>query len=657
MTVKDKFSIPVVDELLDELHGARFFTKLDLTSGYHQVRMFETDIEKTAFRTHHGHYEFLVMPFGLSNAPSTFQSLMNSVFQEVLRKFVLVFFDDILVYSSTWKEHMQHVRQVFELLRLHRLFLKHSKCSFGQQEVGYLGHVISYDGVRVDETKVAAIREWPQPISTRAVRGFLGLSGYYRKFIKDYVVIATPLTNILRKTAFTWGEEAETAFTTLKKALTEAPLLSLPDFGQTFVVECDALGSGIGAVLHQQGRPIAFFSRKLAERHYKLAAYERELIGLSKAVLHWRPYLWGQRFLIRTDHYSLKFLLEQRLSTSPQIHWISKLLGFDFDVEFCSGKTNKVADALSRRDEDNVEKECSVYTIHGSDSGILARLREEVNSQPVLASLRDKIIHGEMPREWSAKDGLIFYKERAYLAADSVLVNEVVAGFHSFAHEGVQKTMDRIRRDFYWKGWKKTIQEFVRTCQVCQQNKWETLKPGGLLQPLRVPTQIWADISMDFVEALPKVLGKTVILVVVDRFSKYAHFIALSHPYTAGSVAQAFFKDIVRLHGIPETIVTDQDKKFRSLFWRELFRLMGTDLCFTTTYRPQSDGQTEIVNRTLEMYLRCLAGDNPRQWLRWLPWVEYCYNTSYHTGLKATPFRLVYGREPPRLLDYTPRKY
>lgn len=173
------------------------------------------------------------------------------------------------------------------------------------------------------------------------------------------------------------------------------------------------------------------------------------------------------------------------------------------------------------------------------------------------------------------------------------------------------------------------------------------------MQPLSVPTKIWADISMDFVEALPKVSGKTVILVVVDRFSKYAHFIALSHPYTAVSVAQAFFRDIVRLHGIPETIVSDRDKVFRSIFWRELFRLMGTNLCFTTAYRPQSDGQTEVVNRTLEMYLRCVTGDEPRKWLTWLPWIEYCYNTSYHTSLKDTPFRMVYGREPPRLLDYT----
>lgn len=290
-TVKDKFPIPVVDELLDELHGATYFTKLDLTSGYHQIRMAPSDIDKTAFRTHHGHYEFLVMPFGLSNAPSTFQSLMNTVFKEHLRRFVLVFFDDILIYSQSWAIHVQHIRTVLSLLRMHRLYLKRSKCSFGQLQVAYLGHVIQHSGVAVDQSKISAIKEWPQPRTMRALRGFLGLSGYYRKFIKNYGIISTPLTSLLRRNSFVWDDKATEAFEALKKALSESPVLALPDFDSEFVIECDASGSGIGAVLQQQGHPIALFSRKLADRHHKLAAYERELIGLAKAVSHWRPYL------------------------------------------------------------------------------------------------------------------------------------------------------------------------------------------------------------------------------------------------------------------------------------------------------------------------------------------------------------------------------
>jgi len=224
-TAKDKFPIPVVDELLDELHGARFFTKLDLRSGYHQVRMHPDDVAKTAFRTHHGHYEFLVMPFGLSKAPATFQALMNDVLRPYLRRFVLVFLNDILIYSSSWAEHLQHVNIVLHALRAHNLHLKRSKCSFGAASVAYLGHVISKDGVAMDADKVAAVHAWPTPCSARGLRGFLGLAGYYRKFIKDFGIIAVPLTRLLRRDAFAWDDDATTAFEALQTALTTGPVL------------------------------------------------------------------------------------------------------------------------------------------------------------------------------------------------------------------------------------------------------------------------------------------------------------------------------------------------------------------------------------------------------------------------------------------------
>ncbi|KAL4573276.1 hypothetical protein LXL04_020076 [Taraxacum kok-saghyz] len=347
-TIKDKFPIPVVDELLDELHGATIFMKLDLAFAYHQVRMFPTDVEKTAFRTHHDHFEFLVMPFGLSNAPSTFQSLMNSVFGEHLR-------------SHSLEDHLAHLHTIFTLLRKNRLFLKKSKCAFGNTEIAYLGHIIKQTGVTVDQSKIESIRDWPKPHNVRSLRGFLGLSGYYRKFIKDYGIIAAPLTSMLRRGSFTWTTDSETAFENPKNALSGSPVLALPDFSALFVVECDASGSGVGAVLQQDSHPVAFFSRKLADRHHKLPAYERELIGLAKAVAHWCPYLWGRHFLIKTDHYSLKYLLEQRLSTSPQQHWVSKLLGFDFSVEYRAGVLNRVADALSRREEEVSQAE--LFTI------------------------------------------------------------------------------------------------------------------------------------------------------------------------------------------------------------------------------------------------------------------------------------------------------
>jgi hypothetical protein len=647
-TVKDKFPIPIVDELLDELRGAKFFTKIDLRSGYHQVRMHPDDIAKTAFRTHQGHFEFTVMPFGLTNAPATFQSLMNDILETYIRKFVLVFFDDILIYSPTWVRHLQHVKTVFQRMRDHRLFLKQSKCVFGSQSVTYLGHIISADGVAMDPAKVSAVASWPIPKTVKALRGFLGLSGYYRKFIADYGAVAQPLTALLKRDAFSWSSDADRAFQDLKQALITAPLLQLPDFEKKFIIECDASGSGFGAVLHQGDGPVAFFSRAVAEHHTKLPAYERELIGLVKAVRHWRPYVWGRFFLVRTDHFSLKFILDQRLTTIPQHTWVTKLFGYDFEVEYRQGKHNVVADALSRRGEELLEN----HAISGPSFAALHTLRDELRNHPKAMILRNQIAAGTTPVGWTDVDGLLLFKGRVFLPDESSLWPQVLEQAHTMGHEGSEKTLHRIRAAFYSQSAHRRVREFVQGCSVCQRNKTEHLHPAGLLQPLPVPNQVWNDISMDFIEGFPKIGGKSVILTVVDRFSKYAHFIPLSHPYSASSVAKVFFDNVVRLHGIPCSIVSDRDPVFTSNFWTDLFQLAGVKLMLSSAFHPQTDGQSEVANRTIAMYLRCLATDRPRSWLQWLPWAEFCYNSSFQSALRTTPFQVVYGRPPPSLMKY-----
>lgn len=309
--------------------------------------MREDDTHKTAFRTHDGHFEFLVMPFGLTNALSTFQSLMNRIFQVYLRRFVLVFFDDILVYSACLTSHAQHLRIVFEVLKKHQLFVKLSKCKFAAQEVEYLGHVISARGVEMDKQKVVSIQNWPPPKNVKELRGFLGLTGYYRRFIKGYGSIAKPLTELLKKNSFVWGAEATVAFEELKRAMVVAPVLALPDFEKTFTVETDASGIGLGAVLTQGGRPIAYFSKTFSLKHQALSIYEKEMMAVLLAVKKWNAYLSGRRFVIKTDHQSLKFLLTKQ--ASAQQLWVTKMMGYDFEVAYRKGVLNTVADALSRK--------------------------------------------------------------------------------------------------------------------------------------------------------------------------------------------------------------------------------------------------------------------------------------------------------------------
>jgi hypothetical protein len=326
-----------------------------------------------------------------------------------------------------------------------------------------------------------------------------------------------------------------------------------------FVVECDASGSGMGVVLHQGSGPMAFFSRRLAPRHTKLAAYERELIGLVQVVKHWRSYLWGHPFLIKTDHFSLKYLLGQRLAMIPQHQWASKLIGFDFKIEFKPGSSNVVADTLSHHD---TEEEAARMALPIPSFQLFDDICDGLDKDPDLQALKNEVQAGSKSDQWEVMDDLITVKGKIYMPASSPTRQTLLDHAHGMGHEGTEKTLNRCRADFYSLGIRAAVRDFVCACITCQHNKTDHLHPAGLLQPLEVPTTVWSDLAMDFIEDFPRVNGKSVILIVVDRFSKAAHFIPLGHPYTALLVARLFFDHIVKLHGIPSSIVSDRDLVF-----------------------------------------------------------------------------------------------
>jgi hypothetical protein len=299
LTIKEKFLIPFIDDLLDELSGAQFFTKLNLHSGYHQICMKEAYIPKTSFRTHEGHYEFLVMPFVLCNAPSTFQSLMNHVFHYFLHHFVLVLLDDILIYRKTWTDHLAHVDRVLHLLSQHQLFLKQYKCAFGTLEVEYLGHLVGKANIKVDPKRIEAMQYWPHPKTLKILRGFLGLTGYYRKFVNNYEKIVAPHTALLKNNSFTWTPTTAQDFQTLKMSMCTTPVLALPDFTKTFVLECDASRKGIGVVLMKEGQPLAFTNKQLSEKIWANQSMKRKCWLFYMSLIFGTLIYWGNASKLR----------------------------------------------------------------------------------------------------------------------------------------------------------------------------------------------------------------------------------------------------------------------------------------------------------------------------------------------------------------------
>ncbi|KAD5508745.1 hypothetical protein E3N88_16448 [Mikania micrantha] len=583
-TVKNRYPIPLIEELLDELGRATVFSKLDLRFSYHQIRMHTEDIDKTAFQTHQG------------------------------------------LFDPDMASHLLDLREVLSIMRQNKLMAKRSKCTFGGSQVEYLGHLIS-QGVSTDAKKIEAVVQWPIPQNLKQLRGFLGLAGYYRRFIQSFISIAKPLTNLLKKDSFLWSEAAQVAFETLKQALSFAPVLALPDFTKPFVVETDASSKGLGVVLMQDHHPIAYISKALSTKQLMLSVYEKELLAILMAIKQWHHYLSLNHFVIKTDQRSLKHLMDQTITTPLQQSWLAKMQGYSHEIVYKNGVDNVAADALSRISGSALFQ----LTLSSIQPLLLERVQLSCVQDPNLNNIKVSLQQGQQDKHFSWDGQLSRRKNRVCVGNDSQLRTDIMTFCHSSptgGHSGIYPTIQRVKSLFYWKGLSKHIRFFVKNCDVCQRSKYETVASPGLLEPLPVPRSLFTDITMDFITGLPMSQNKDTIFVAMHWLTKFAPFMALKYPYTAKQVAQVSMDNIFKMHGCPSSIVSDQDPIFLSRFWKKLMHLQGITLNMSSAYHPQSDGQTEVLNRCLETYLHCMTLGVPQSWCKWLSMAQYWYNTT-----------------------------
>ena len=673
-TIRNRYPLPRVDELFDLLSGARYFSKIDLRTGYWQIKMAPDSVSKTAFTSRHGHFEWLVLPMGLTNAPAEFMKMMEDTFREQLNKSVLVFLDDILVFSRTLEEHEQHLRAALERLRAKKLYGKLSKCSFFRSEVEFLGHHIGRAGVRMVEDKVTAVERWPVPTTQKEVERFIGLAGFYRKFIKDFSSISAPLTELCGtrkkekgarappKKTFRWEAEQQRAFDELRRAVVSAPCLALPDMSREFVVHTDASGYATGAVLMQkfdQGlRPIAFLSRKMraAERRYPV--HEQELLAILNALKAWRHYLSGHRFTVWTDHQSLQYIESSQMATPRQMRWAAWLSEFDFAVRYAPGDKNVVADALSRAEVDDSAQEDEPLLLNAlEDAGPLpVRIRRAANDDQDYAKLL-QLPRAQLKRKKMERDGDLLYRETGqFVVPQSAQLRAwIMAWAHDVqgsAHRGSARMLEWIKERAWWSKMDEDVQLYCRSCEACQRSKPNLQGRQGLPMSVETPEAVGDWLSMDFVGPLPAGdSGNTAVMVVVERLSRYVFFIPCKTTSSARDVWSLLNTHVLAHTGVPRAIVSDRDTRFTSHFWEGLWEQLGAALKRSTAFHPQTDGQAERAVRTLVEALRAMIDATQDNWEDLLPHIARGFNSSVCDTTKKTPDEIFFGGKRRSALD------
>lgn len=592
------------------------------------------------------------MPFGLTNAPAVFQHFINDILFPVLDKYAFAYIYDILIFSNTFEDHISHVKNVLKLLIQNNLYCKITKCEFFKSSLELLGYIISDKGISMCNDKVSVILNWPIPKSVNELQQFLGLSNFYRRFIKNFADVAKPLHNLTKKnTPFVWTTTHNKAFNTLKNQFCSAPTLAVPDPSGPFIVETDASKFAIGAVLSQKDcnniyHPCAFISKGLKDAETRYTVYDSELLAIIFALKEWRNYLIGTKepFDIYTDHNSLRFPKKPQELSDRQERWLEFLSKFNYRIVYKKRTDNKKADILSKRPDLRVSAITS--TIQSTES--LDSLKNSYEEDEEVNDIINNIKAGKnKDSKFNLFNDYLYYKDKLY--ETEPYRDKILDRFHSHpaaGHFGYHKTFDLITRYFYWPNLREDIKSFIDNCPTCEVYKDAHHLPFGLVQISDTPCKPWDTDSVDFLSDLPLSDCYTAIIIIVDNFSKMIHLIPHKRLPSAEDTVNAFMTHVFKLHGVPSTIVSDRGSQFTSAFWKRFLNILGIDYRFSTAHHHSSNSQVERIIGTVIQVLRCLVDNDPSLWSYYLPLVEFAINNSFNVSTNATPFEIVYGYNP-----------